>query len=384
VWATGLVLAFLAVTGFGAEVPSPRSADAALPCELTTTDRIVAVGDVHGAYDRFVSILRAAELLDEGDRWIGGAAVLVQTGDVLDRGDDSRRVLDLLRRLEVEAAEAGGSVQALIGNHEVMRMVGDLRYVSDGEYAAFKSAESDSLRERLYQIRLADQIAQTAATAEEFDEAAFREAFMEATPPGLIETVLAFAPTGEYGQWIRQHNVMVVINGIAFVHGGASPYVAPLGCAAINAIVRVELESTTADPRLIETLAASPSGPLWYRGLADPDPALTIDHVDAILAALDARTMVIGHSVVPGYRVRAQFDNRVFQIDTGMLGESFYPGGVASAIEFRGETVTAIYEDGPEVLVSGSGALLVDHVLFAVQVDAFTRQRQNRVPARND
>ena len=57
----------------------------AFPCDVQTTERIVAVGDIHGAFDQFVAILRAAGIIDNRNRWSGKKAVLVQTGDVLDR-----------------------------------------------------------------------------------------------------------------------------------------------------------------------------------------------------------------------------------------------------------------------------------------------------------
>src|SRR6476660_692394 len=82
--------------------------------------RIVAIGDVHGARDAFVSILQKAGLIDAQKRWTGGTTILVQTGDLLDRGEGARQVLDLMMALETQAAAAGGRVQALMGNHEVM------------------------------------------------------------------------------------------------------------------------------------------------------------------------------------------------------------------------------------------------------------------------
>jgi hypothetical protein len=108
----------------------------------TGVDRVVAVGDVHGDYDAFVAILRAAEVIDSKGRWSGAKTHLVQTGDVLDRGADSRKAMDLLMSLEKQAAKAGGRVHALIGNHEAMNMYGDLRYADPGEFAAFKTADS--------------------------------------------------------------------------------------------------------------------------------------------------------------------------------------------------------------------------------------------------
>src|SRR5687767_8705865 len=108
---TGGVLALalwvVAMVSPAAQSATPPAGADVSSCGIETTERIVAVGDVHGAYDRFVAVLRQAGLIDARQRWSGGRAILVQTGDVLDRGPDSRRVLDLLRRLEGEAVRAG-------------------------------------------------------------------------------------------------------------------------------------------------------------------------------------------------------------------------------------------------------------------------------------
>src|SRR5205814_7174767 len=113
--------------------------------------RVVAVGDVHGDADQLVAVLRSASLIDDKGAWSGGKAHLVQTGDILDRGPDSRRAMDVLMRLEIEATKAGGAVHALIGNHEAMNVYGDLRYVSEGEIASFRDTNSAKVREELYQ-----------------------------------------------------------------------------------------------------------------------------------------------------------------------------------------------------------------------------------------
>src|SRR5262245_36606216 len=103
-------------------VAVPRTADP--PCEFEGVERIVAVGDIHGAFNALVDILRTAGIIDQRQRWTGGRAHLAQLGDVVDRGPDSRKVLDLYRRLEREAASAGGRVHFLLGNHEVLRLTG--------------------------------------------------------------------------------------------------------------------------------------------------------------------------------------------------------------------------------------------------------------------
>src|SRR5690349_10790932 len=101
-------------------------------CEFEGVERIVAVGDVHGAYDQLLPILRAAGIIDDRQRWVGGKTHFVQLGDVVDRGPDSRKVVDLYRRLESQASSAGGRVHYLMGNHEAMRITGDYRYIGAG------------------------------------------------------------------------------------------------------------------------------------------------------------------------------------------------------------------------------------------------------------
>jgi hypothetical protein len=326
--------------------PAAQSPSASV-CAIETTERIVAIGDVHGAYDRFTAILRAAGVIDGRERWIGGRSLLVQTGDLLDRGPDSRKALDLMRKLEQDAARAGGRVHPLLGNHEVMRMIGDWRYVSAGEIAAFRTADSEELRERAFQaVAAAD--ARRGGTR---DEKSLREKFMQDVPLGYIEMQQAFDPRGEYGKWLRSHDAIVRINGIAFVHGGTNLTTASLGCEAINATVRRETAAVNPSPEAVASmLASSDTGPLWYRGLVEEPESSFGPEVTTILEKLGVRAIVIGHTVAPAGRIRSRFGGRVIQIDTGMLDGTFYPGGAASALEIRGDTVTAIYTDHRDIL----------------------------------
>lgn len=321
--------------------------DSPAACDIRTTERVVAVGDVHGAYDRFIAILRAAGLIDGRARWTGGRAILVQTGDVVDRGPDSRRVLDLLRRLEREAARAGGRVYPLLGNHEVMRMVSDWRYVSAEELAAFRTADSANVRDRIYELAAAETAQRARTEKRVHDERAFREQFLKDIPLGFIEMRWGFAAAGEYGKWLRELPAVIRINGIVYVHGGIDATTAALGCDAINDAVRRDLAVANPSPEQAAAMfSSSEKGPLWYRGLAEePEPAIASD-VTSILRTLGARAIVVGHTVPPSFRITTRFDGRVIPIDTGMLGGTWYPGGVASALEIRGDALTAIYENG--------------------------------------
>jgi hypothetical protein len=96
------------------------------------TPRRVAfvVGDVHGELDGLREILLHAGLIDSRDSWAGGGSLLVQTGDVIDRGPHSRESVRLLRTLQSQAPETGGQVVRLCGNHELMLLQGEYRFVN--------------------------------------------------------------------------------------------------------------------------------------------------------------------------------------------------------------------------------------------------------------
>lgn len=118
------------------------------PWQFDDVERVVAIADIHGAYEPMVATLRNAGVIDDERNWSGGESHLVIVGDILDRGSDSRDAMDLLMQLEDQADAAGGKVHVLIGNHEAMNLVGDLRYVAKDEFAAFVGEESAEERER--------------------------------------------------------------------------------------------------------------------------------------------------------------------------------------------------------------------------------------------
>ncbi len=346
-----LAVAIVSAPGVTQVAAQSRNQASAFPCDIQTTERIVAVGDIHGAFDQFVAILRTAGLIDNRNRWSGKKAVLVQTGDILDRGADSRKALDLLRKLEGEAQRAGGRVYALLGNHELMRLVSDWRYVSQGETEAFKTADSADLRERALTVFSTEAEKAAKAVGKPFDPAAYREQFMKEIPLGNLEMRFAFEAKGEYGAWLRQRATVARINGILFLHGGISEPASSMGCEGINAAVRKDLQSLPVPLEQVASLfSASETGPLWYRGLANEPEAAFAPTLGVILERMGARAIVIGHTTVLPGKITPRLGGRVIQIDTGMVNGEFYPGGVASALEFVGDKATAIYLDRREPL----------------------------------
>jgi hypothetical protein len=341
----------LAILAAGA-ILAARPAAAAPPtsCGITGVPRIVAVGDVHGAYERFVDILRQAAIVDADGRWSGGRAHLVQVGDVLDRGIEGPKVMDLLMKLEGQAEKAGGRVHPLLGNHEVMNMLGDLRYVAADEYKQFRTPDSDRLRHHLYERSMDHARRAAKERGEKFDETAFRARFNQEIPLGWVERARAFSPSGRYGEWLRKHDTVATIDGVAFVHGGLTPEVAALGCEAINDRVRREIgpdmDKTMADTA--STLAAGENGPLWFRGLARGDTPEVAALADGALRAIGAHTIVIGHTVTGTGKIEVRVGGKVVMIDAGMTDAY---GGHAAALEIDDAgRLTAIYLDHREPL----------------------------------
>lgn len=356
--------------------------------------RLVVVPDVHGAHTEVVALLQRMRLIDGNLKWTGGSTTLVQLGDVIDRGARSRECLDLLMSLERQAPKAGGKVIPLLGNHEVMNVMGDLRYVTPEIYRTFATAGSEKKREQAYRDYLeflGAHDGRSHPAVPPADETT-RKTWMDQHPPGFVEYREAFGPAGKYGRWIRAHHTLVQIDGGLFVHGGLDPTVefgsvrelddrVSAELAAFDSIWRSLVDSNVvwrymtlaegvrsaeeelkwlqaggkpaapagdrAALRLLgyrRWMAASPDGPLWYRGLAEGPEEGLVDGVKAMLERLQARYIVVGHTVVSKTDVTVRFGDRVFLLDTGMLEEAF--GGRATALEIRNGQFTEYHADG--------------------------------------
>lgn len=308
------------------------AASLCVPASAAPVHRIVAVGDLHGDFSAWRDIARAAGLVDAAGHWNGGATVLVQTGDIVDRGPNSLKLVDELMRLQREASKAGGKVLTLVGNHEAMNLTGDLRYVSPGDFAAFTDRKSAALRDHTYDLdRAAIETAyrqrDPKLTADQI-----RTAWLAATPLGQLEHNAAWAPDGRIGRWLVQQPAVALIDGTLFVHGGIGPAYAKRSAADINAAVAAALKARATDDAAIIN---DPAGPLWYRGLvgrtsedkAPPPPVA--GQLDVMLPAFGAQRIVIGHTPNLAGIVIAQ-RGRLVRIDTG-ISSSF--GGTPSYLE---------------------------------------------------
>src|SRR5438309_9621750 len=137
-----VILLFLVLIALARAVPQKTSAGQA--------ETVIAIGDVHGDFDDFVSVLQRTGIIDSQHHWSGKNATFVQVGDLLDRGPKPRDVMDLMMSLEKEAPKAGGRIVGLLGNHEMMNIMGDLRYVTPVNYASFADSDSEERQKSDY------------------------------------------------------------------------------------------------------------------------------------------------------------------------------------------------------------------------------------------
>src|SRR5580700_9079752 len=229
------ILLFLVFVGLASAGP------AKIPTEHT--EAVVAIGDVHGDFDDFVAILQRVGLIDAQQHWTGGKATLVQVGDLLDRGPKPRDVMDLLMTLEKEAPQAGGQVVSLLGNHEVMNIMGDLRYVTPVNFASFADSNSEERQKAAYQAYVKWRSSHMALFAELAQPMELTEGeWMARHPAGYVEQRDAYTPNGIYGKWLREHSALADIGGVIFLHGGISPNVAKMKLDGINARIRDEIK----------------------------------------------------------------------------------------------------------------------------------------------
>jgi hypothetical protein len=354
---------------------------------------------VHGAYDSLLTILRAADLVDGAGHWAGGDSVLVQTGDILDRGDEVDRVLDLLQRLQGEAPATGGRVAVLLGNHEQMNLLSDFRDVSAGAFAAFADAESPARRERAWESWAAwlEERAVARRSAPRDTTAALREPWLDEHPLGFLEYQEAMAPAGRFGDWLRELPIVLQLGDVLFLHAGLSPAYAesPLDeidarhRAVVSAHDRIRQELIATEVvlpfftleelnALVRQEAAAPrqgaefaarraavaeavahlddlqelllsEAPLWYRGYTKLSERDLIPLARTLAARHGVRHVVSSHSPSDDATIRGRLRGTFFLIDTGMLEEVY--AGRPSALEVVGGRFTAIYPESRHVLL---------------------------------
>ena len=257
--------------------------------------KIIAIGDIHGSFDSFINLLLEFEIIDGDLDWNWGDGHLVITGDILDRGPGVNETLWFVHQLEKEARQDGGWIHFLLGNHEVMVLRGDIRYVNE-KYTRVVS--------RKLKIKVSD----------------------------------LYGPETELGRWLRTKNVIEKINDIIFVHAGISPELLQRDYTIrmVNERIRNSLDARDYTIQLEEELQFlyGNKGPLWYRGYIRESQEIPMADKDQVISILDfygANTIVVGHSIMD--QITSFYGGLVYAIDTGI-----YKGSKGEALLWENDS----------------------------------------------
>ena len=222
---------------------------------------VFVVADTHGEFDVLVRLLTAHRVIGPKLEWKFRRGHLVMLGDVFDRGPNQLEILWLLYKLEAEARAAGGGVHLVLGNHEMMVLRGDLRYLHP-KYTGTTHAL------------------------------------------GVSDYAALFAPDTLLGQWLRSKPAVMRIDDLLCLHGGISRAVldSTLTLKEINDTARAALDARVEQRSAMQELVLGSLGPMWYRGYfpAHRDfPVASPEDVDLTLKTFEARRILIGHTIVP-------------------------------------------------------------------------------------
>jgi hypothetical protein len=241
------------------------------PVQSQAADTILFLSDMEGEFDLLRQLLIAHKIMDEHYNWIFGRGELVICGDLFDRGMAVTQQLWLLYKLESEAAAKGGSVHVLLGNHEIMNLSGDLRYVQPLYFDHARLLGKD-----------------------------YMQLFDENT---------------ELGRWLRSKNIIEKTGRFLVLHAGISREILnrKLSLESINELVRPWYAKWKSDlPQSVSDFFNTNS-PFWYRGYVD-EPEEMSGLVTSTLARYKAEKIIVGHTIIN--LVHSYYDGRVWDINT--------------------------------------------------------------------
>ncbi len=245
--------------------------------EFRNVSHMFVISDIEGNFAAFRKLLQGNGIIDNDFNWTFGTGHLVLTGDFFDRGDKVTEILWLIYALEAKAQAAGGYVHFILGNHEIMNLSADLRYVNT------KYTENALLLNKSY-------------------------------------TAL-FGEDTELGRWLRSKNVVEKIGDILFVHGGISAQLnrEELPVKRVNKLARPYYADSLANyPDAQVDMLFGEFGPLWYRGYYAGKPIATVSQLDSTLAFYRAKHIATGHTVISD-TIRVLHGGKLFNTDVHHL-----------------------------------------------------------------
>jgi hypothetical protein len=270
-----------------------------IPASLPAVKRIIAIGDIHGDLKLAIRVLKLAKVIDRDHNWIAQPpnTVIVQVGDQVDRcrpysgkcenpeetvddEDSDLKILNFFNEIHRKATKVGGAVYSLLGNHEIMNVQGDMRYVSHLGLKGF---------------------------AKNWDDSKLKESIKRAKQ----DRIEAFKPGSEIAKMMACSRTSVLVVGSnIFVHAAVLEALLKeygisklAGFDEVNAVIRRWLLKVLDDGENVDRLLVDDKlSPFWPRILGQIPHGASIGHPDCIeylkpvLETLHLEKMIIGHT----------------------------------------------------------------------------------------
>ena len=250
------------------------------PANFYGVKKLFMVSDIHGQYKIFRTLLQKHKVVNKKMTWRWGKGHLVVLGDIFDRGSQVTELLWTIYTLEKQAKKKGGRVHFMLGNHEVMPMYGDLRYL----HKKYAHAAQYILKMSIPEL---------------------------------------YGPTTILGEWLRTKNTIIRINDILLVHAGIHPAILEqkLNKRTINFLIRSNIGVSLEAIKTVDILKflILDQGPLWYRGYfkdMEGEQKMTPDLIQQTLDYFKVKTIVVGHTTLK--QITPRYENRVIGIDSGI------------------------------------------------------------------
>ncbi|PRQ40418.1 putative protein-tyrosine-phosphatase [Rosa chinensis] len=305
-------------------------------------DRLIAIGDVHGDLDKTKQSLRLANLIDQSDKWVGGSATVVQVGDVLDRGGDEIRILYFLEKLRREAARCGGRLITMHGNHEIMNVEGDFRYVTREGLDEFLNW-ADWYRVGSRMKALCKGLENPRDPFEGLP-LGFKNVKKEFTE-GFRARIAALRPDGPIaGRFLSKNVTVLVVGDSVFVHGGLLAKHVSYGLEKMNEEVRDWVHGVKG--RLAPEYCRGANSVVWLRKFsdefADRCDCSALQHVLQTIPG--AKRMIMGHTIQQ-FGINGACDETAIRIDVGM--SKGCGDGLPEVLEINGNSSLRILTSNP-------------------------------------
>lgn len=265
------------------------------PVEYNNQEKLFVISDIEGNFKAFCKLLIKANVIDTSFRWTFENGHLIIVGDCFDRGEEVTECLWLIYALEEKARRRGGYVHFILGNHEIMNLNGDWRYVHP-KYAANLSRPGPS-------------------------------------------TAL-YGGNTELWKWLCSKNIIEKVGKLLFVHGGISTEFAKLklNVHEINSLARpyYSRAKEAFDNVTLSLLFNSMYSPFWYRGYYTNE--MTEDQIDSILVQYDVKMIITGHTQIDS--ISSFFNKKVINVNTNHATEN------SQALLIKGNTFYRVQRNG--------------------------------------